>query len=264
MTAKTQKAYAYSGLVMLVLMMVGFITAGWLPPPGPGQSATQVAHDYQTHATAIRVGLMFAIFGVAFLVPFVAVIAAQMKRIDGRGSLAAYCQLAFGTLFVIEFLIPFMVLEVAAYRPDRSPAVTLALSDLGWILLVAPVSTAVLELILVGIVIRGDQQAKPVFPRWLATFSFVVAAVFTLGAGAVFVTSGPFAWNGLLSFWLPLSAYGAWLLVMVALLVRAIDARAAESVGTPTTAVEADWEQRARRLSDELDALRVEVSQPTR
>ncbi|HEX3705083.1 MAG TPA: hypothetical protein VHV76_00500 [Mycobacteriales bacterium] len=228
MKVNTQKAYAYSGVAMMVMLLAALLIAGWLPPPGPHESARQVAHDYQAHTTAIRIGMMVGIFGAALLGPFVASIAVQMRRIDDGVGPSAYCQLALGSMLIIEFVLPFMIFEVAAFRPDRSPDITLALSDIGWILLVATVSTAVVELLLVGLAIGADKHETPIFPKWAATFSYFVAAVFSLGAGAVFTEHGPFAWNGLLSFWVPLSVFGAWLLVMTVLLARAIDSQAVE------------------------------------
>jgi hypothetical protein len=34
--------------------------------------------------------------------------------------------------------------------------------------------------------------------------------------------SGPFAWNGLLAFWLPFSVFGVWMIVVSVLLLRAL------------------------------------------
>jgi hypothetical protein len=45
----------------------------------------------------------------------------------------------------------------------------------------------------------------------------------------VFFKSGPLAWNGLLTWWIPLSVYGAWLVVMAWLLLRAINRDTADT-----------------------------------
>jgi hypothetical protein len=44
----------------------------------------------------------------------------------------------------------------------------------------------------------------------------------------VFFKHGPFAWNGLISFFLPLGAFASWIAVMVRLLARAIEQEDAE------------------------------------
>jgi hypothetical protein len=220
---RAERLYAWCGPAMLVLFLVGILVAGWLPPPSPGQSAAQVAHDYRTHATAIRLGLLITTFGAALLGPWAAEIAAQVRRMGRAHRTAAYCQLALGALFVIEFILPVLVLEAAAFRPNRSPDIILALSDLGWIMLVGAVSTAVVELVLMGVTILRDNGASGIFPRWAGWFSLGVGVVFSFGGLVVFFHSGPFAWNGILAFWVPLGVFGAWVVVMTALLLRAID-----------------------------------------
>lgn len=53
------------------------------------------------------------------------------------------------------------------------------------------------------------------------------------GAFAYMFRTGPFAWNGLLAFWLAASAFFAWLITMMCLTLRAISAEANE-VGAST------------------------------
>jgi hypothetical protein len=88
-------------------------------------------------------------------------------------------------------------------------------------MLVGTVSTAVVELVLLGVAVRGDRGPVPVFPPWFGTLSVAVGVIFALGGLVVFAKSGPFAWNGLLAFWVPLAVYGGWIFVATALLLRA-------------------------------------------
>ena len=43
-----------------------------------------------------------------------------------------------------------------------------------------------------------------------------------------FFKTGPFAWNGIFAFWLPLSVFGAWIIVFFVILRAAILRQAAE------------------------------------
>jgi hypothetical protein len=52
--------------------------------------------------------------------------------------------------------------------------------------------------------------------------NFWMALLFLPAGLMVFFKTGPFAWNGLLSFWLPLVAFGIWFNVMIYALLRAI------------------------------------------
>jgi hypothetical protein len=254
------RLYVWCGPVMLVLFLVGIVVAGWLPPPSPGESAARVAHDYQVHTFAIRLGLLIMMFAAAFLGPFAAELAAQIRRMGPGHRAAAYCQLALGALFVLEFIIPVLVFEAAAFRPHRSPAITLALNDLGWIMLVGAVSTAVLEILLIALSVVTDRSETPVFPRWVGSFSIIVGVIFGLGGLSVFFRSGPLAWNGLLAFWIPLGVFGLWILVMTALLLQAIDIPGpAGDSSVVTSGPEGDLATLVEALSAEVSAMRSEL-----
>jgi hypothetical protein len=51
------------------------------------------------------------------------------------------------------------------------------------------------------------------------------------GGVAYFFRTGPFAWNGLLAFWVAASAFFIWLLVMPWITLRAINNAEATSPG---------------------------------
>lgn len=50
----------------------------------------------------------------------------------------------------------------------------------------------------------------------------------------MFFKNGPFAWNGVFCFWIPLTAFAIWMVGMFLLLRNAINDEALE--GQPTTA----------------------------
>jgi hypothetical protein len=54
--------------------------------------------------------------------------------------------------------------------------------------------------------------------------------MFIPGALAVFVKSGPLAWNGVLAFYLPLFTFATWMLVISKLMLDAIGAQEREEV----------------------------------
>jgi hypothetical protein len=52
-----------------------------------------------------------------------------------------------------------------------------------------------------------------VFPRWFGYFQFCAAIGFAPTGFVLFTQEGPFAWNGLISFWVALTFAFAWLVV---------------------------------------------------
>ena len=49
-------------------------------------------------------------------------------------------------------------------------------------------------------------------PRWVAFLNFFVAFSFLPDPLAYFFKTGPFAWDGLLAWWVPVAAFFGWLL----------------------------------------------------
>jgi hypothetical protein len=252
-----ERAFILSGPVGLLLSVVGLIVARWVAPPRPSESAVQIARMFQVHTGGIRLGIVLALFGAALLGPFMAMLSVHLRRISDGSAASAYCQMTLGGLLVLELIIPLMVLAAAAFRPYRPAAEIQLLDDLGWLLVVATVSTAVVELLVIGAAIMGDRRADPVFPRWSGAFNVICAIAFVPGALSIYFTDGPFAWDGAVAYWIPIVDFGLWIGAMTYLLVEAEKKREMEvASGAADTDVAA--------LRAEVAALRTELTSLTR
>lgn len=217
-----ERLCVWSGILAVTLFFLGFVFAGFIPPPPPSRSIEEVVAYYQLHATGIRGGMVVMMISGMFVPPLVAVISAQMRRIPGAHPLLVYGQLSAGTLGAVFFIAGALVFVVAAFRPDRPPDLTYMLNDMGWIVAVLPWSPAFIQNVIIGTAILGDKSAQPLFPRWLAYFNFWVAIGFVPGGLLPFFKSGPFAWGGVFVFWLAGSVFIAWFIVMTVVLLKAI------------------------------------------
>ena len=221
---RAQKICAMSGLVVIALFGLAFWpTSMFLPPPAPTLTPAEVATLYQTNTSGIRLGMLLMSISGAFMGPFVAVISMQMNRIEGATPILAYTQATTGTIGALFFIIPAIIFSAAAYHPERAPELTALLHELGWFFLVMPVAPAFLQNLAIGFAILGDESKQPIFPRWLGFFNFWVALLFVAGGLITFFKTGPFAWNGLLAFWVAAVVFAAWFLVMVVMLLKAIN-----------------------------------------
>jgi hypothetical protein len=66
--------------------------------------------------------------------------------------------------------------------------------------------------------VLGDRNASPEMPRWVGFMNLWVAVLFIPGGFLTFFKTGPFAWNGVFVYWIPLVVFLGWYLVMVVLL----------------------------------------------
>jgi hypothetical protein len=225
-----QRICAWSGIVFLLLFGLGWVViAQFLPPHSPSASADAIAAIYQQNTVRIRVGLAVGLFGAAFVVPFYAAIGEQMKRLSGGRVLLANIQLVCGSIAILMvFTVPMMAWETIAFRPDRPAEISLAISDFAWLMFAMTLSPFFIQFMAIALAIFLGDARKAVFPRWAAYFN-VWGAMLVAPAGVIAMFhTGPFAWNGLLAFWLPVAVFCAWVLIMFFLLLRAIKLQALE------------------------------------
>jgi hypothetical protein len=229
-SAANQRAMAWAGVVGIGILLIGqWAIAGFVPPPGPQDSVGEIVSTYVDDHDRIRIGLIIAVAGATLFLPWTVAIAAQMKRIEGSLAPLSWLQVALGACLVIEFYVPTMIWQAAAFRPDLDPEVTYRLHDLGSITFVALPWTAALQAVILGVAILQDRHEQPVFPRWLAYLSFWAAFGFLFGSLNPLAHDGPVAWSGILAWWLGLSIFGAWILgVTWSLLREAIPHQVAE------------------------------------
>jgi hypothetical protein len=218
-----QRAMAWCGLAFVVIFFAGLLIAGFLPPIPPNDGAAEVARRYQEHTNAIRLGCLLMMIAAAFTIPFTAVVSAQMQRIEGRFTPLCFAQLAAGGIGVLAATLPVLIFSVAAYRPHRDPAMTQAINDLGWFPFIMNFPFATVQCVVIAVAVLSDRNPVPVFPRWVAYFMLWAAVLFAPAGLLTFFKTGPFAWNGLLSFWLAATVFGSWFLVMTWATLRAIN-----------------------------------------
>jgi hypothetical protein len=218
----TSRIYVWCGPVGLVLFFVGMLEAHLIPLPSAGESATQIARFLTGHRVAIGVGGFLIMTGAALFVPWAAALAWRVHQLD-PSSPAAFCQLGLGCLIALEVIVPIMILEAAALRPGRSPTEVQALSDVCWIMFVGLGFTFVVEAILMGLWTYGNSTKQQVFPRWSGSVAVVCGLLLIPSEFVSLNTTGPFAWNGLLSFWLAAVAVSVWMLTETWLILRSTE-----------------------------------------
>ena len=238
-STQSQHVCLWTGIGGIALFFVGYwLLAGLVPPPSPHATAAEIQHFWSHHNHLKQLGLLVTMFAGALTGPFVAVIATQMRRIEGESSPYTWVQLGMGMIGVLLFIFPVMVMEAIAFRPTRDPNLMLLLNDAAWLPFVGIWMCAFVQNFAIGFAILKDTEQR-VFPRWLAYFNFWVAVLFVPGSMIYFFKTGPFAWNGIFCFWLPLTVFGAWFFVMFPFLRKAILSQSTETLAPDIIAVAA-------------------------
>jgi hypothetical protein len=200
-----------------------------IPPPAATQTAEQIKDWYLARQTEVKLGATIASWTSAFMVPFWAVVAMQMLRQERGRPIWTSLTLVSGALVSIFLVLPPIFFGAAAFTPTRAPEVTAIMHQLGVLTLVTTDQYFVFAFIAVALFCFLPRRAEhSPFPRWFGYFTIWFTLMGEAGAIAFNFHAGPFAWNGLLAFWVPFGVFGPWLAVFVFLLLRALQRQARE------------------------------------
>ena len=223
MNKNLQKLSAWAGFVAMNVFFLGLIVMQFFPALPPGLTPEQVAEIYQSRTFAIKFGALLLVIAAMFCGPFDAAIYLQLRRMEGvKRPVCSIGQLASGIANIQFFILPGIFFVIAAYRPDRPLEVTYALNDIAWIVTMLPWTVGAMQCICIGAGILAHGNATSAYPRWLGFFNIWIAVGMATSSVIPFFKSGPFAWNGLVGFWIPATVFGLWMAVMWWMTLKAI------------------------------------------
>ncbi|BDB43943.1 hypothetical protein [Mycobacterium kiyosense] len=155
----------WSAAAFFVIWAVGYLGfAHWVPPLAPSLTAPQVAQLFHESSVPIRVGMVLMSLGAVLYLPWTVTLSTLIKEIEGKSFFWAATQLAAGIVSMLTFMLPAFAWAAAAFRPERNPEITQALSDLGWLLFITPIAPFMVQYIILGIAILKGLAAAPRFP----------------------------------------------------------------------------------------------------
>ncbi len=217
---KGERFGIWCGLIGLFIFGPALMMAGFFPLPRPSLTPDEVVALYRDNTTGIRLAVVVSLYVAGLFIAFFSALASQMRRIPGARAYS-YIQMTCGLTGIVPFILTALFWAGAAFRPDRSAETIVLLNDLSWFAFVMVAPPVMIQLIAIGIAILGDDRPQPLYPRWLAYLCFWTALAVIADPFTSMFTSGPFAWNGLLVFWVPFGVFATWLLVMIWAMFRA-------------------------------------------
>ncbi len=217
-----------------ILLVAFLLFPGFFPPMSPSMGAQEVADFYADHAPMIRASMITFDFCGVMLLPLFTVVIHQLKRIRTSTDVFAYCYLSAVTSGAALLALANLFWLIGAFRPERDVHLVQLMNDLAWITFTAPVGTMVAQNLVFALAVYLDKGERPVFPRWVGHFNIVTAVLIIPAACASIFTSGPLAWDGLISYWLRLATIATYYVVMLLVLRRVVARELAdEADGVP-------------------------------
>lgn len=222
---------AWAGPVFLLTFVICFMILGMnLPaPPSPTLSADVIASRISSHVGSLRAGWVLGLVFISFYMPWSAQISAHMARIEEHARTMTYLQLIGGalTVFVVSFAI--LCWSIATFRPDRPAPIQQMLTDFGWLSLETQWALTTMQMWAMAFIGLADRRAAPLWPRWVCWLSIWCGFSFLPASMTQYLKTGPFAWDGVLSFYIPYAAWLIWCLVISIYMIGDVRARLAEA-----------------------------------
>jgi hypothetical protein len=237
MSPKAQLWCAWSIIPFVVFYLIGFAgIAGFVPPPSPMMPAAGMAAFYAQHLIGIRAGMLLGLFASGLMFVWPAAVSVQMARIEkGPLFILSIMQYVSASVLCTFFILCSVIWSLAAFRTDVDPAMTRMLNDAGWLLFVLGIPEYLAQLISIAVVGLMDKRPNPFLPRWACFATLWVAFIGDGGGLACFFKSGPFAWTGIIGFYIPITLFVLWLVfLLLPFLVTAIKRQAAEEAAFDT------------------------------
>jgi hypothetical protein len=183
-----------------------------LPPPSPAMPPAGFTARYIDHLGEIRVGFLVALVTICLYLPWTGYVTARMMRIERSNyPVLSYLQLLGGglTVMVVSFSMLFWV--IAAQRPERSGEITQMLTDAGWLCNDTVYMCTTLQMVAFALCVMADKRSTvPLMPSWACYLTIFCGCSFFPASLTAVLRTGPFAYDGLISFWLPYAAWLVW------------------------------------------------------
>jgi hypothetical protein len=109
---------------------------------------------------------------------------------------------------------------LGAFRPGYSPAVLAMLYDFGYLAFIGSLGCFCVMWMAFGLAIILDENN--ILPKWLGYYTIWQYVTELMAAPVWIVKSGPFAWNGLMTFWFAMILYVSWQFIVYLCIFKAI------------------------------------------
>jgi len=205
--------YQIFGIVFVLMTRV-------MPPPKPWWDHARIAQWFADYQDGILwgFGIIFAITGLAAACN--ALIGYSMRRMS-LSPVFAYSYIAIYAVSAFPgMLLAAILLTVGALRPDRDPALLAWLYDAAFMTFVGTMGVFLIGTAVWMTAILLDRNR--VFPLWFGYLNICNLLTEIVVAPAWIFKAGPFAWNGVITFWVDTLVFAVYTAVFIVMLRRMV------------------------------------------
>jgi hypothetical protein len=201
------------------LFGIVFIPLSWMMPPrSPSSSSTQIVVFMQSHNLVIASAILTISFGLAPLSNSLYLI--QIKRMSVSPVFRYSVMVGSMTGAIVGMLFPMFCFGLGAFRSGYRPSTLAMLYDFGYLAYIGSLGCFCVMWMAFGLAIILDKNN--VLPKRLGYYTVWQYVTELMAAPVWIAKSGPFAWNGLMTFWFAMVLYVSWQMIVYVCIYRAI------------------------------------------
>lgn len=192
--------------------------SGMMPPRSPSSSPPQIVDFMQSDSLLVACAILTLCFGLAPLSNAVYLI--QIKRMSVSPVFRYSLMVGSMSGAIVGMLFPMFCFGLGAFRTGYDPSVLAMLYDFGYLAYIGSLGCFCVMWLAFGLAIILDTNS--VLPKWLGYYTVWQYVTELMAAPVWIATSGPFAWNGLTTFWFAMMIYVPWQIIVYVCIHRSI------------------------------------------
>ena len=210
---KAWKALAWCGPIFLFAVFVLWgIVAKNMPPFPPSATPAEVKAHFQEFRTPLLIALSVVLTMTAFYMAWSIAVSRLMEAVEGKGGILSKLEYLGGTITCAPVTITMAIWLTAAHEVNNlSPEIMHMLYWMGWLTFDLAYFVTSFQIAAVCIVFARDKREKKLVPSAVVWWGWVTFASFFSVSAIPFVTTGPLAFNGVISFWIAFFSWFFWI-----------------------------------------------------
>ena len=199
-----------------VFTIAFFVLSRTQPPPKAWWPLAHIAQWFQWRHDGILLGFALIFLIAAFSLTATALIAYSMRRMSVSPVFAYSYLIIYSLAGIPGMLLTCIALVAGAFRPDRDPRLLGLLYDMGFLSFSGTMGIFLIGSLIWGVAILLDNNR--VLPKWFGYLNLCNALTEVVVAPCCMFKIGPFAWDGVIAFYINMVVFGIYTGAFITLL----------------------------------------------
>lgn len=196
------------GPLSLLFVLIFFASSLLLPPISPTSSAEVITNHYRENEDGMKGGLYLLVLSSILWPLYSFAISKSLSRIKEVNPSALMLQISSGSVAGFSLALVAAFFASTMFRLERDSNLTQLLNDLSWLGFTLITTPFAVQEFAVSYIVLSNRSEDPFIPRWVAWVNSILTMTYFPAYAAHCVRHGPIAWDGSVTFWLPLVAIG--------------------------------------------------------